>query len=75
MMRVDLEFEPPQITITMRANSFLYKMVRNVIRTLVRVGEGRMAPEDIPIIIASKDRSAAPGTAPASGLHLETVHF
>ncbi|MCP5021344.1 MAG: tRNA pseudouridine(38-40) synthase TruA [bacterium] len=75
MTRVDLEFEPPQITITMQANSFLYKMVRNVVRTLVRVGEGRMAPDDIPSIIALGDRSAAPGTAPASGLHLEKVHY
>ncbi len=75
MTRVDLEFEPPQITITMQANSFLYKMVRNVVRTLVRVGEGRMAPGDIPSIIALGDRSAAPGTAPASGLHLEKVHY
>jgi tRNA pseudouridine38-40 synthase len=74
-MKVKLDFEPPQITITMAANSFLYKMVRNVVRTLVRVGEGRTAPEDIPGIIALADRSAAPGTAPASGLHLEKVHY
>ncbi len=75
MMKVKLEFDQPQITITMSANSFLYKMVRNVVRTLVRVGEGRMAPDDIPDIIAKADRAAAPGTAPASGLHLQKVHY
>ncbi len=75
MARVEIEFDQPKIIITMQANSFLYKMVRNVVRTLVRVGEGRTDPTEIPDIIASADRAKAPGTAPATGLHLETVHY
>ena len=73
--RVDLAFEAPTIIITMRANSFLYKMVRNVVRTIVKVGEGRIQPQDIATILAAKNRAAAPGTAPASGLYLEEVHY
>lgn len=75
MQSVELEREGPTITITMRANSFLYKMVRNIVRTIVKVGEGRFGPEAVPALIAARDRQAAPGTAPASGLHLETVHY
>lgn len=75
MQRVELRHEPPTIIITMCADSFLYKMVRNVVRTIVKAGEGRVDPATIPQLIAARDRKAAPGTAPASGLHLETVHY
>jgi tRNA pseudouridine38-40 synthase len=75
MRSVELSHEEPTITITMRADSFLYKMVRNVVRTIVKVGEGRFAPETIPALIEKRARSAAPGTAPASGLYLESVHY
>lgn len=75
MQSVELQSELPSITITMRADSFLYKMVRNVVRSIVKVGEGRLQPEDIVGIIQACDRARAPGTAPASGLYLETVHF
>ncbi|MEX1364243.1 MAG: tRNA pseudouridine(38-40) synthase TruA [Nannocystaceae bacterium] len=75
MRRVELRHEAPMITITMCADSFLYKMVRNVVRTIVKAGEGRVDPAAIPALISARDRKAAPGTAPASGLYLETVHY
>ncbi len=75
MRSVVLTYDQPLITITMRANSFLYKMVRNVVRSIVKVGEGRMPSERIAEILEARDRAAAPGTAPASGLFLEEVHY
>ena len=75
MQSVVLEHDAPTITITMRADSFLYKMVRNVVRTIVKAGEGRFKAETIPALLAARDRKAAPGTAPASGLYLEAVHY
>jgi len=75
MQSVELTHEAPMITITMRANSFLYKMVRNVVRTIVKSGEGRFSPSKIPAILEARKREAAPGTAPASGLYLEEVHY
>ncbi len=50
-------------------------MVRNIVRALVKVGEGRSKVDDIPRIIDAKSRQAAPGTAPASGLYLDTVFY
>ena len=56
-------------------DGFLYKMVRNIVRILVKIGEGRTQINDLPRIIEAKNRSAAPGTAPASGLFLDTVFY
>lgn len=67
--------ELPVITIDICADGFLYKMVRNIVRALVKVGEGRYSRDDLYHILDVKDRKAAPGTAPASGLYLERVFY
>jgi tRNA pseudouridine38-40 synthase len=70
-----LSYDLPTITFDICADGFLYKMVRNIVRALVKVGEGRYTREDLVRIMAAKDRQAAPGTAPASGLYLERVFY
>jgi len=70
-----LSYDLPTITFDICADGFLYKMVRNIVRALVKVGEGRYTREDLCRIVAEKDRQAAPGTAPASGLYLERVFY
>ncbi len=75
MRSMVLEHDAPRIIITMRADSFLYKMVRNIVRTIVKAGEGRITPDKVRAIIAANSRALAPGTAPASGLYLEAVHY
>ncbi len=67
--------EKPLIVFDICADGFLYKMVRNIVRALVKVGEGRYDHTDLERIIKAKDRKAAPGTAPASGLYLEEVFY
>jgi tRNA pseudouridine38-40 synthase len=57
------------------ANGFLYKMVRNIIGTLVEVGRGAIEPDAIPGIMATKDRATAGPTAPAHGLCLVSVRY
>ncbi len=57
------------------ADGFLYKMVRNIVRAIVKVGEGRTGINDLSRIIDAKSRKAAPGTAPASGLYLDAVFY
>ena len=59
-----------RIDIYVTGNGFLYNMVRIIAGTLIEVGEGRIAPEDVPGIIASCDRTRAGDTAPAKGLTL-----
>lgn len=70
-----LSHDQPIITFDICADGFLYKMVRNIVRALVKVGEGRYTREDLVRILDAKDRHAAPGTAPASGLYLEQVFY
>ena len=57
------------------ADGFLYNMVRIIVGTLAAVGAGRISPEDIPVIIASRDRSRAGLTAPPHGLYLYDVKY
>lgn len=57
------------------ANGFLYHMVRILTGTLIYVAEGRISPEDIEDLTASKDRNQAGLTAPACGLFLNRVVY
>jgi tRNA pseudouridine38-40 synthase len=50
-------------------------MVRIITGTLVEVGLGRFTPDDIPKMLAAKDRQAAGGTAPPQGLFLQWIRF
>ena len=63
------------VTFTGAADGFLYNMVRIMVGTLLRVQQGKFAPEDIPGIIQAKDRKAAGPTAPAWGLYLNKVFY
>ncbi|HQP32337.1 MAG TPA: tRNA pseudouridine(38-40) synthase TruA [Deltaproteobacteria bacterium] len=56
-------------------SGFLRHMVRNIIGTLLMVGRGGLAPEDISGIIESRDRSKAGPTAPPQGLYLVAVNY
>lgn len=56
-------------------DGFLYNMVRIMIGTLIEIGIGKTKPEYIEYILASKDRTKAGKSAPASGLCLEKVYY
>lgn len=64
-----------RVEVTARANGFLHQMVRALVGTLVAVGEGRIDPEEVPAILAAKDRAGAGRVAPAHGLTLEEVLY
>jgi tRNA pseudouridine38-40 synthase len=58
-----------------RGNGFLHHMVRNLVGTMIDVGRGHLAPEEIPRILAVRSRSEAGPTAPARGLFLHSVDY
>lgn len=64
-----------QIRFKIIGNNFLYKMVRNLVGTLVYVGCGKIAVESLPAILASKKRPEAGVTAPSQGLCLYQVNY
>lgn len=67
---VDPRKTPGLIDIYVTGNGFLYNMVRIIAGTLIDVGQGKLAPEDIPVILESCDREKAGPTAVAKGLTL-----
>jgi len=63
------------LCIDIEANGFLYKMVRNIIGTLIEIGKGKLKKGDMKKILLSKLRRNAGPTAPAQGLCLLKVKY
>ena len=68
---LDVTEDDQELVITIRGNGFLYNMVRIIAGTLVDVGRGFLAVEDIPDILKACNRERAGQTLPACGLVLE----
>jgi tRNA pseudouridine38-40 synthase len=67
--------EIQELIYEVRGRSFLRYMVRKIVGTLLDVGRGRLAPEDIPALFEARDRSRAGATAPPQGLYLVKVEY
>ena len=63
------------VIIYIRANGYLYNMVRIITGTLVDVGLGKYSPDKVEEIISARDRSMAGPTAPPQGLSLYKVEY
>lgn len=63
------------ILIKIEANAFLHHMVRNIVGSLLVVGEGRQSIEWMKTVLQSKNRRNAGATAAAHGLYLSTIHY
>jgi tRNA pseudouridine38-40 synthase len=72
---IRLDWDEPYLNLSVSGNGFLYNMVRIIAGTLLDVGKGKIRPEQIPGIIASRDRHRAGPTAPPNGLSLEEIYY
>ena len=63
------------LTIDITGNGFMRYMVRNIVGTLIAVGEGKIKPSKVKEILDKKDRIYAKKTAPACGLYLKEVKY
>lgn len=75
MTEVIVDSAGPLKTVRFTADGFLYKMVRNLMGTLVEVGLGRLSLKDVERTIASRDRNRAGATISPAGLFLERVKY
>jgi tRNA pseudouridine38-40 synthase len=75
LRRCDIQRRGPLLTFIIEGDGFLYKMCRGIVGTLIQVGQGKIAPADIPEILRRQDRRAAGMTAPAHGLVLWKVFY
>lgn len=64
-----------EIRFQIAADRFLYKMVRNIVGTLVEIGRGRWPAPRTALILASRDRTKAGPTAAPNGLCLLNVEY
>lgn len=65
----------PALKFTIEANAFLYRMVRRMVRTLMRAGDGELSADDVSEILRSGDPQRVKGLAPAAGLCLVEVKY
>lgn len=70
-----IEMPNNRIYIELTGNGFLYNMVRIISGTLVEAGMEKIEPQEIAIIIDSKDRNLAGKTLPPNGLYLVNVEY
>ena len=72
---VKIFFKDSTIEIRITGKSFLYKMVRNIVGTMVYYAQKKISAETIEKIFLSNDRTYAGITAPAHGLSLLQIHY
>lgn len=70
-----VHYRGAKIIIAIEGSGFLWNMVRIIVGTLVEVGLGRCGPDEIPRMLAEKNREAAGPTAPPQGLYLQWIQF
>ncbi|MBW8902212.1 MAG: tRNA pseudouridine(38-40) synthase TruA, partial [Massilia sp.] len=63
------------IVFTLRANAFLHHMVRNVIGSLIYIGNGRHPPSWLADVLAGRDRNDAAPTFMPDGLYLAKIDY
>jgi tRNA pseudouridine38-40 synthase len=66
--QLDIAADGERIIFSVKARSFLYHQVRNMVGTLQMVGTGQWSLDDFKIAFAAKDRTKGGPTAPAQGL-------
>ena len=57
------------------ARSFLHHQVRNMVGTLMLVGDGKWQPGDVLTALHARDRTKGGPTAPSDGLYLVRVDY
>jgi tRNA pseudouridine38-40 synthase len=75
LQELQLSCEGPLLTLTVHGNGFLYHMVRILAGTLLYIGQGKIAADDIPAILISRNRRLAGKTMPPQGLCLDAVLY
>jgi tRNA pseudouridine38-40 synthase len=73
--RLDVARLGDEVVVSAEARSFLHHQVRNLVGTLVMVGQGRRGPEWPRRVLDGRDRARAGQTAPAEGLCFVFVRY
>lgn len=66
---IEFEYQNRCLAIDIRGNAFLHHMIRNIVGSLLEIGDGRKKSAWLGEVLASRDRRNAGSTAPACGLY------
>jgi tRNA pseudouridine38-40 synthase len=75
LYRLDVKLIEGGLRLEFEGDGFLYKMVRNIVGTLMDVACFKRSMDEIPHIFAAKDRRQASLSAPPQGLFLVEVFY
>ncbi|TWI62218.1 tRNA pseudouridine38-40 synthase [Pseudoduganella lurida] len=75
MHAIDIERHGDMILFTLRASAFLHHMVRNLVGSLVYIGQGREDAAWLGELLASRDRRRAAPTFMPDGLYLADIEY
>ena len=64
-----------KLVFEIRADRFLWNMVRSIVGTLLQVGEKKMSPDSVGDILTKKNRSLAGKTVPSYALFLHKIEY
>ena len=75
LKRISIVEEIGGIRLELEADGFLYRMVRNIVGTLLEVAKGKYSIEDLQQMLMAKDRAKAGKGAPPHALFLAEVYY
>jgi len=75
LRRLDIIDQPGGIRFELEADGFLYKMVRNIVGTLLECAAGKHSIYQVREMLAAKDRRVSGMAAPPQGLFLVFVDY
>lgn len=75
LRRCEIVRDGQELRFELTADGFLYHMARIIVGTLLEIGEGKRAPEEIPGLLERRVRAEAGYTVPAKGLCLMEVCY
>jgi len=75
VFRAEWHAKGPRLIFDIEADAFLYRMVRSIVGTLVKVGWGQISPKEFAAMLQARDRSLVRKVAPGHGLCLMRVEY
>jgi tRNA pseudouridine38-40 synthase len=75
LYQVEIHSQGPWVYFVLKGNAFLHHMVRNLVGSLVMIGQGKEAPEWLKTVLEAKNRQLAAPTFMADGLYLVRVGY
>lgn len=75
ILKAELKVKQKKLAFTFVGTGFLRYQIRNMVGTIIEIGEGKRKSEEINEILKNKNRMCAGIIAPACGLYLKEVYY